>query len=118
MAAFMNIQASHLAPVFAGASILAARRKSKTKSKGKRGGGGGKSNKFKGLFQFTDVDEEKVVRLARRKQYVSKDVIAAKAPMAVWMRVVTDAGQTLMVNADQFEAGAVKAVSAATPHFS
>ena len=118
MAAFMNIQASHLAPVFAGVSALASRRKSKTKSKGKRGGNGGKSNKFKGVFQFTDVDEDKVVRLARRKQYVGKDILLAKAPMAVWMRVVTEYGQTIMMNADQFEAGGAGKVAAATPHFS
>ena len=117
MAAFMDIRHAHLAPVFAGVSLLSGRRKSK--SKGKRGGGnGGRANKFKGVFQFTDVDEDKVVRLSRRKQLESVKTMAAQAPMAVWMRVVTSSGHTLMMNADQFDAGGAGDVVSATPHFS
>lgn len=118
MAAFTKTHKPHLALVFSGAtSALSAWRKSKTK--GKRGGGsGGKSNKFKGRFQFTDVDEEKIARLARRKQLARAEVVAAKAPMAVWMRVVTDYGKTIMMDADQFDAGGARNVASATPHFS
>ena len=119
MAAFMNIQHTHLAPVFAGVSVLAGRGKFKSKGKaGKTGGGGGKGNKLKGLVQYTDVDEDKVVRLARRKPLEAAKAIAGQAPMAVWMRVVTATGQTIMMNPDQFDAGGAGDVASATPHFS
>lgn len=117
MAVFMNTYQTHLAPVFAAVSVLAGRRKSKSKAK-RSGGGSGKGNKLKGLVQYTDVDEDKIVRLARRKTMASKHVAASAAPMAVWIRVVTDYGKTIMMNADQFEAGGVQGVASATPHFS
>lgn len=108
----------HLALIFAGAAVFGAWRKSKGK-KGKRGSAGGRGNKFKGVCQFTDVDEDKVVRLRRRKQLAGAAMIAAKTPMAVWMRVVTDYGKTIIMNADQFEAGGVRGgVASVTPHFS
>lgn len=118
--AMMNriIQHTHLAPVFAGVTVLSARR-GKSGSKGKRGGGnGGKANKLKGLVQYTDVDEDKVVRLSRRKQLEATKAIAASPAMAVWMRIVTSTGQTLMMNPDQFDAGGAGDVASATPHFS
>ena len=120
MAAFMNIQHTHLAPVFAGVSVLAGRGKTKSKGKGgkRSGGSGGKANKLKGLVQYTDVDEDKVVRLARRKQLAGVKAMAAPPAMAVWMRVVTTSGQTIMMNADQFDAGGAGDVASATPHFS
>lgn len=102
-----------LAMIFAGASALATWRK----SRGKRGGGA-RGNNFKGRFQFTDIDEDKIARLARRKQMVSKDAAITQTPVAVWMRVVTDYGRTFMMNADQFEAGGARNVASATPHFS
>ena len=118
MAAFMNIQHTHLAPVFAGVTVLSGGRR-KSGSKGKRGGGnGGKAKKLKGLVQYTDVDEDKVVRLSRRKQLAGTKAMTAPPAMAVWMRVVTSSGQTLMMNADQFDAGGAGDVASATPHFS
>ncbi len=109
----------HLALTFAGAAVTATLRKSKGKrGSGTRASGGGKSNKFKGLFQFNDVDEDKVARLSRRKQMMSKTVAAAVTPMAVWMQVVTQTGMTIMMNADQFEAGGAGKALSATPHFS
>ena len=116
MASFMEKQGSHLAKIFAGVSVFAKRRKSK--AKGKRGGNGGRGHKLKGFVQFTDVDEDKVARLSRRKQYVGKAMVSAQTPMVVWMRVVTDYGKTIMMNADQFEAGGAGNVASATPHFS
>ena len=118
MATFMNIQHTHLAPVFAGVTVLAGRRKSKAKGKRGSASGSGKGNKLKGLVQYTDVDEDKIVRLSRRKQLAGVKALAAQAPMAVWMRVVTGSGQTLMMNADQFDAGGAGDVASATPHFS
>lgn len=115
MAAFTKKQNTPLALVFASVSAFAARRKSKSK---RGGGNGGRSNKFKGRFQFTDVDEDKIPRLARRKSLQGKETVLAKAPMAVWMRVVTDCGKTIMMNADQFDAGGARNVVSATPHFS
>ena len=116
MAAFTKTQQPHLALVFSGATnAISAWRKSK---KGKRGGGaGGKSNKFKGRFQFTDVDEDKIARLSGRKQLAAAAVIAAKAPMAVWVRIVTDYGKTVMMDADHFESAGARNVASATPHF-
>lgn len=120
MAAFMNIQHTHLAPVFAGVSVLAGLSRSKPKSRsGKRSGGtGGKSNKLKGLVQYTDVDEDKILRLARRKQLAGVKALAVPPAMAVWMRVVTGSGNVIMMNPDQLDAGGVDDVATATPHFS
>lgn len=116
---FLNIQHTHLAPVFAGVTLLSGRSRPQSKSKrGGSGGGSGKGNKLKGLVQYTDVDEDKVVRLARRKPLEAAKAIAAQAPMAVWMRVVTSSGQTIMMNPDQFDAGGAGDVASATPHFS
>lgn len=115
MAVSLKTQKSPLALVFASVSAFAGRRKDKKK---RGGGNGGKGNTLKGLVQFADVDEDKIPRLARRKQMLSKDVATVKAPMAVWMRVVTDYGKVVMMNADQFEAGGARNVASATPHFS
>ena len=117
MAIITKKRKAYLALVFDSASRFAVWRKSKVKAKGKRGGGGGKSNKFKGRFQFTDVDDDKIVRLAKRKQLAGAAAIAAKAPMAVWMRVVTDYGKVIMMDADQFDYGGARNVASATPHF-
>lgn len=116
MAILTKPRTSPLALVFSGATTaMSAWRGSK---KGKRGGGsGGKSNKFKGRFQFTDVDEDKIARLAKRKQLAGAAAIAAKAPMAVWVRIVTDYGKTIMMDADHFEAAGARNVASATPHF-
>lgn len=109
-------RASTFALAFAGAALLRAVSR---KSKGtRRGGRDTRGNKFKGRFQFNDVDEDAVVRLSRRKMMTSKQVAAVAAPMAVWMRVVTDYGKTIVMNADQFDAGGVKGVASAVPHFS
>ena len=115
MATLTTTHTSPLALVFSGASTaISAWRESK---KGKRGGGGGKSNKFKGRFQFTDVDEDKIARLSKRKQLAGAAAIAAKAPMAVWVRIVTDYGKTIMMDADHFESAGARNVASATPHF-
>lgn len=107
----------YLAEAFEGAS--AKWRKAKEKGRrGKGGSGGGKANRLVGLVQYTDVDEDKVVRLSRRKQLAGAAKIAAKAPMAIWMRIVTNSGSVVMMNAEQFESGGASDVAAATPHFS
>lgn len=116
MAIITKKRKTYLALVFDSASRFAVWRKSRVKAKGKRGGGG-KSNKFKGRFQFTDVDEDKIARLACRKQLARAETPAAKAPMAVWMRVVTDYGRVIMMDADQFDYGGARNVATATPHF-
>lgn len=110
-----NRRSSSFALAFAGAALRMAGRKSKGTRRGSRDTRG---NKFKGRFQFSDVDEDAIVRLSRRKMMTSKQVAAVAAPMAVWMRVVTDYGKTIMMNADQFDAGSVKGVASAVPHFS
>jgi hypothetical protein len=109
-----NKRKSAFALAFARAVVCVGGRKSKGTRRSSRDGRG---HKFKGRFQFNDVDEDKVARLARRKAMVAKHVAAVTPAMAIWMRVVTDYGKTIMMNADQFDAGGVQGVKSAVPHF-
>ncbi len=86
-------------------------RRRKSAARGSRG------HKFKGRFQFNDVDEDAVPRLAKRKMALRKEIAAVKAPLAVWIRVVTDYGKSIMMDADQFDASNMQGVKSATPHF-
>lgn len=111
-----NKRVSYIASIFAGAATGAPPRR---KSKGtRRGSRDGRGHKFKGKVQDLEMDEDRNARLARRKIMVSKNVASVAAPMAIWMRVVTDYGRTIMMNADQFDAGGIRGVKSAVPHFS